>query len=271
MAKISTRDGLITYCLRALGHPVLQINVDPEQLQDRVDDALQFFHEYHFDGSERVLLKYQLTQNDIDNRYISLINEGVDSFGGQETQEVVEAGLTGSIGIESTITTVIQVFSVSQSSYGMWDIRYQYALNDLYAMGSIDLVHYSMTQQYLAAVRQILSPDKIIRFNRRGNKLYFDGRITNLVAGDYMIIEAYRILDPTAFPEVYDDMLLKRYCTQLFKRQWAQNLLKYSGVQMIGQTTLNAQDMWDQADKEINKIEDEVVKRWELPPVMQVG
>jgi len=271
MARISTRDGLITYCLRALGHPVLQINVDPDQLQDRVDDALQFFHEYHLDGAERVLLKYQLKQSDINSGYISLVDNGVNDFNGDERQQVVEAGLTGSVPIESTISTIIQVFSVSQSTFGMWDVRYQYALNDLYAMGSIDLVHYSMTQQYLAAIRQILSPDRIVRYNRRGNLMYFDGRISNLIAGDYIIIEAYRIMDPTAFPEVYDDMLLKRYCTQLFKRQWAQNLIKYNNVQLIGSTTINAQELWDQADKELNKIEDEVISRWEVPPMMQVG
>lgn len=206
---IRTRQGLIDYALRNLGHPVIQINVDEDQLEDRVDDAIQYFTEYTTDGMERVYLKYAMTEDDIVNGYVMLTSAGATGQmpQGDHEQAATEAGVTTPVGIEDSLISVLQIFHFSNSAMNMFDIRYQYVLNDLYTMGSIDLQHYYITQEYLSLLRQMLSPDKQIRFNRRGNKLYIDTKLSREIrAGNFLVIEAYRTMDPTVFPETYDDI-----------------------------------------------------------------
>ena len=239
MAKPRSRQELIDYCLRNLGHPVIQVNVAEEQLDDRVDEALQFFAEFHFDGMDRAFLKYIVTQNDINNGYISLTydaavnNKFTQSPGlsgqSQDSVAVAETGITQTtVNIDDAIASVIGVFHFSQSSINMFDVRYQYALNDLYTFGSIELVHYTITQQYLSLLQQILSPEKAVRFSRKTRKLYIDMKWQREVKpGDYLIIECYQIIDAKLYPEVYNDMMLKKYVTALFKRQWGANLSKF--------------------------------------------
>lgn len=278
MAKPHTRQELIEYCLRKLGHPVIEINVDEQQLDDRVDEALQFFSEYHFDGVEKVYLKYQVQQQDIDNGYVSMISNnnftGAPGASGQNesTMPISETGLTGSVNIDNLITSVLQVFHFSMGTINMFDVRYQYALNDLYTFGTIELVHYTITQQYLALLRQMLAPEKAIRFSRRNNKLYIDMKWQrDTKPGDYLIIEAYRIMDPRVYPEIYDDMLLKKYTTALIKRQWGANLSKFSGIQMLGNITFNGTQIYTEATREMEEIEATVQSKWELPPDFIVG
>jgi hypothetical protein len=282
MARPSTRQGLIDYCLRNLGHPVIEINVDEDQLEDRVDDALQFFAEYHFDGIERIMLKYVVTQDDINNGYISLTNSGTDRFfsqpgasgQAQDALAATEVGQTGtSSNIEDLIASVLQVFHFSHSTVNMWDIRYQYALNDLYTFGlGIDLTGYTITQSYLTMLRDILSPQKGIRFSRKTNKLYIDMKWqTNVEPGDYIVMECYRVLDPKVYPEIYNDMLLKQYVTALIKRQWGMNLSKFKGIQMPGGVTFNGDEIYKQADAEILRIQQTVKNNWELPSDMIMG
>lgn len=288
MAKPQTRQQLIDYCLRTLGHPVIEINVDEDQLEDRVDDALQFFAEYHFDGVEKVYLKYQIQQKDIDNGYISITAESKDQAGitgsntftagtgsnGQNESSLAinETGQSGNVKIEDLIASVLQVFHFSSGTINMFDVRYQYALNDLYTFGTIELIHYSITQQYLSLIRQMLSPDKAIRFSRRNNKLYLDMKWPRDVkVGDYVVIEAYRVMDPRVYPEIYNDMLLKRYLTALIKRQWGANLSKFSGIQMLGGVTFNGTQIFNDALREIADIETTVQNKWELPPDFIVG
>lgn len=283
MARPRTRQQLIDYCKRALGHPVIQINVDDDQLEDRVDESLQFFSHYHFDGIEKVFLRYTVTQTDIDNGYISLTSSG--SFGnaiadvgtptgltGESRQTVTESGETGTVNIDDLIASVLGVFHFSQSTINMFDVRYQYALNDLYTFGTIELQQYAITQQYLALLRQILSPDKAIRFTRHTNKLHIDMNWSRDVQpGDYIIIECYRILNPRVYPDVYDDYFLKKYVTAMFKRQWGLNLKKYQGIALPGNVTLNADQIYMDAIAEIESLEKEIRDSWETPPQFEVG
>lgn len=278
MARPSTRQQLIQYCLRNLGHPVIEINVDEEQLEDRVDEALQFFAEYHFDGVEKVYLKYQVQQQDIDNGYISLTSNnnfiaGTGASGQNESSmAVTETGQTGSVNIDDLIASVLQVFHFSTGTINMFDVRYQYALNDLYTFGTIELIHYSVTQQYLSLLRQMLSPEKSVRFSRKNNKLYIDMKWQrDTKVGDWIVIEAYRVMDPRVYPEIYNDMLLKKYLTALFKRQWGINLSKFNGIQMLGGVTFNGQKIYEEATREIEAIESTVQSKWELPPDFIVG
>lgn len=285
--KPSTRQELIEYCLRKLGHPVIEINVDEDQLEDRVDDAMQFFAEYHFDGVEKVYLKYQLQQKDINNGYISLtresLNEGgltsgntfIDGTGlsGESSSRMTytESGQSGYADIDSLIASVIKIFHFSTGTVNMFDVRYQYALNDLYTFGSLDLINYTVTQQYLSLLRDMLSPEKSIRFTRKNKKLYIDMGWKTMNVGDWVIIEAYRVLDAKVFPEVYNDMLLKKYLTALIKRQWGANLSKFNNIQLLGGVTFNGKELYEQAVIEIDEIEKTIHNNWTAPDEFFIG
>lgn len=286
--KPSTRKELVDYCLRKLGHPVIEINIDEDQTEDRVDDAMQFFAEYHFDGVEKVYLKYQLQQKDYDNGYISLTKQSLDSSGitgnntfteatglssqNQSSYSYTEDSQSGTVDIDSLIASVIKVFHFAKGSINMFDVRYQYALNDLYSFGTIELVNYTVTQQYLSLLRDMLSPEKSVRFTRKNRKLYIDMNWKkDINVGDWVIIEAYRVLDAKVYPEVYNDMLLKKYLTALIKRQWGANLSKFNGIQMLGGVTFNGKELYEQAVLEIEEIERTVQTNWELPPEFVIG
>jgi len=270
---ISTRAELKEYALRANGHPVVEINIADEQLEDRINDALQFFSEYHFDGVEKVYLKYKLSQQDIDNGYISFTADNIQSETADGTgfadsdaiQTSVDPDCPENVLLQNLIVSVTRIFPFTQQSVGMFDVRYQYALNDLYTFGTIDLVQYDMTQQYLQLLRQFLSPDKSIRFNRVANKLYIDSDKRQFTAGMYLIIEAYRILDPRVYPEVYNDRLLKKYCVALVRWQWGVNLSKYSGIKLPGDITLDGQSMMKDSWQQKEDIEKEIILKGELP------
>lgn len=270
---ISTRAELKEYALRANGHPVVEINIADEQLEDRINDALQFFSEYHFDGVEKVYLKYKLSQQDINNGYISFTADNIQSETADGTgfadsdaiQTSVDPDCPENVLLQNLIVSVTRIFPFTQQSVGMFDVRYQYALNDLYTFGTIDLVQYDMTQQYLQLLRQFLSPDKSIRFNRVANKLYIDSDKRQFTAGMYLIIEAYRILDPRVYPEVYNDRLLKKYCVALVRWQWGVNLSKYSGIKLPGDITLDGQSMMKDSWQQKEDIEKEIILKGELP------
>lgn len=276
MPIINSRTLLKEYCLRALGAPVVEINLADEQTEDRIDDALRFFSEYHFDGVEKVYLKYQVTNADIVNGYIEMKATNRKSLGGGFADNVaietaVEDGADDVL-LENLITSVTRIFPFTQQSVGMFDIRYQYALNDLYTFGTIDMVQYDLTQQYLAMLRQYLSPDKSVRFSRVQNRLYIDMNWAQQVGnGMFLIIECYRILDPRIYPEVYEDRLLKRYTTALLKKQWGVNLSKYSGVKLPGDITLRGTEIASEATTEIDNIEKDIIGKYELPPDFIMG
>ena len=254
----------------------MEINLADEQTEDRIDDALRFFSEYHFDGVEKVYLKYQVTNADIVNGYIEMKATNRKSLGGGFADNVaietaVEDGADDVL-LENLITSVTRIFPFTQQSVGMFDIRYQYALNDLYTFGTIDMVQYDLTQQYLAMLRQYLSPDKSVRFSRVQNRLYIDMNWAQQVGnGMFLIIECYRILDPRIYPEVYEDRLLKRYTTALLKKQWGVNLSKYSGVKLPGDITLRGTEIASEATTEIDNIEKDIIGKYELPPDFIMG
>jgi hypothetical protein len=278
---IDTRQKLVDYCLRQLGAPVVEINVDDEQINDRTEDAMRYMSEYHFDGVERVYLKYKLTQADIDRKYLLLESDNSNSLSYDDRyQTITEAGLTGGtpehlsggvVPIDNLITSVTGIFHISQQTIDMFDVRYQYALNDLYTFGTIDMVQYDLTQQYLSLLRQYLSPEKKVNFSRVTNKLeiYMDWKIVR--PGAYLILDCYRILDPRIHTEIYEDRMLKKYLTALIKRQWGTNMSKYSGIKLPGDVTLRGVDITNEAEKEIDEIEKEIITKYELPVDFMMG
>lgn len=247
MAKVTSREQLKEYCLRRLGAPVIEINVDDDQVEDRLDDAFQFYREYHYDAVEMVYLKHQFTAEEIEQQYIEL---------------------------SDLIVGVNRILPFTNRSRGLdiFDIRYQILINDLYSLMSTDLIYYSMVKTQLELINQLLVGQKPVRFNRHMNRLYIDmDWAADAAAGEFVIVECYRILDPNTYTDVYDDMFLKRYATCLIKRQWAENIKKFSGVQLPGGVTLNGDTLYQEAMDEIRQIESEIQDKFELPVDMFVG
>lgn len=272
MPTVRTRKKLIDYALRALGSPVIEINVDDDQVEDRVDDAIRFFSEYHFDGVERVYLKYQIQEQDIQNKYIAIKADNPGFVDASETTfDNNEDPTAADILLEDLVTSVVRIFHVTAQSVGMFDVRYQYALNDLYTFGTIDLVQYDLTQQYLSLLRQYLSPEKMVNFSRVKNQLRIDMDWKFVMPGQYFIIEAYRILDPRIHTEIYEDRMLKRYVTALIKKQWGVNLSKYNGIKLPGDITFNGEKITSEATVEIDAIEKDLIAKYELPTDFMMG
>jgi len=267
----STRTEFKDYCLRALGKPVIEINVDPDQVEDRIDEALQYFAQYHYDGVERVYLKYQVSQNDIDRARSNTSLASVTDVDGATTASWKEA--TNYIPVPSSIISVIKVFDFSdKGNINMFDVRYQLRLNDLYDFSSTSVIHYEMTMKHLQLLENILVGQKPIRHNQHQNRLYIDmDWQTDVIAGDYLVIEAIRKLDPQTYADIWGDMFLKRYATQLIKRQWGANLIKFQGIQMLGGVALNGEQLYTQAQEELNKLEEQMQLAYELPPMYMVG
>lgn len=250
MATPNSRQQIKDYALRRLGAPVIEINVDDSQVEDRIDDALQFFAEYHFDGVEKMFYKHQITADNITNGYIDMDN------------------------VDSSIISVTRLFQFSDSTINMFDIRYQMALNDFYGLrsGLSNLSYYNSIKSHLSLIQQTLDPEKNIRFSRVTNRLYVDMNWSeDADEGQYLMVEAYTVLDPETYNEIYNDRLLKQYSTALIKRQWGANLSKFENVQLPGGVSFNGTQLFEQAQQEIEKIEDEVQLRYELPPHFITG
>ena len=250
MAQPATRQQLKDYALRRLGDPVIEINVDDSQVEDRLDDALQFFAEYHFDGVQKQFYKHQLTADDITNEYIDM-NQ-----------------------VDSSVITVTRIFEQGNNSVNMFDVRYQMALNDFYGVrtGMGNMAQYDITKRHLALIQQMLDPEKAVRFSRVTNKLLIDTDWSEqFTVGDFVVIEAYSILDPDTYTEIYNDRLLKEYVTSLIKRQWGMNLSKFQNITLPGGLSYNGAELYSQGQEEITKIEEEVQLKYELPPDFMVG
>ena len=285
MAKPSTRQELIDYCLRRLGAPVLEINVDDDQIDDLVDDALQYFQERHFDGVERMYLKYRISQADID-RGTATNNSGSLNTTGIVTTTATSTSVPGLGTISSNFyetSNFIQIpdsvigiekifrFDTSSISGGMYSIKYQLFLNDLYYFNSVELLQYSMTKTYLEDIDHLLTTDKQVRFNKRQDRLYLDIDWKAQTVNDFIVIDCYRILDPDTFTGVYNDSFLKKYLTALIKRQWGQNLIKFNGVKLPGGIELNGRQIYDDAEREISEIQSRMATDYELPPYDFIG
>ena len=279
MAQPSSRDGLIDYAKRQLGFPVLEINVADEQFSDLLDDAVQVYQERHYDGIMRMYLKYEITQDDVDR---GRAKGGSTSLGISTTTTTSTVGLSTTFDLEEnqnyiqmppSVIGVNQIFKIrSDTVYdGLFNIRYQLFLNDLYAFGSIDLLQYSMVQTYLEDITFLLNPDMRFRFNIRQDRLYIDGDFNVINAGDYFVIDCFRILDPNDFTRVYNDPFLKRYFTALCKKQWGQNLIKFQGVQLPGGIQLNGRQIYDDGVKELDEIRAKMSSDYEMPPLDMIG
>ena len=279
MAQPSSRDGLIDYAKRQLGFPVLEINVADEQFSDLLDDAVQVYQERHYDGIIRMYLKYQITQDDIDRG---------QARGGNTTLGITTTTATSTVGLSTTfdleenqnyiqmppsVIGVNQIFKIrSDTVYdGLFNIRYQLFLNDLYQFGSIDLLQYTMVQTYLEDITHLLNPNMRYRFNIRQDRLYIDADFGVLTAGDFFVIDCFRILDPNDFTRVYNDPFLKRYFTALCKKQWGQNLIKFQGVQLPGGIQLNGRQIYDDGVAELAEIRAKMASDYEMPPLDMIG
>ena len=275
MAKPSTRQGLIDYCLRQLGAPVLEINVDDDQIDDLVDDALQYFNERHYDGVEKMYLKYKFTQDDIDRgKAVPTTGTGIQSTtatGGGFSNTWYEN--SNFINVPDSVIGVEKIFKFDTSSIsgGMFSIKYQLFLNDLYYFNSVELLQYSMTKSYLEDIDFLLTPDKQIRFNKRQDRLYLDIDWGSQPAGEYIILECYRALDPDTFTQVYNDSFMKLYLTALIKRQLGRNLSKFRGVKLPGGIELNGGEILQQAESELADIRGRMMSEFELPPLDFIG
>ena len=280
MAQQSSREGLIDYAKRQLGFPVLEINVADEQIQDLLDDAIQIYQERHYDGIARMYLKYKITQDDI---------ERGQARGGDSTLGITTTTTTSTVGLSTTfdleennnyiqmppsVIGVNNIFKVrSDTVYdGLFNIRYQLFLNDLYAFGSIDLLQYSMVQTKLEDITFLLNPNVRYRFNIRQDRLYIDVDWAAAVnVDDYFVIDCFRILDPDDFTRVYNDPFLKRYFTALCKKQWGQNLIKFQGVQLPGGIQLNGRQIYDDGVRELDEIRSKMSSDYEMPPLDMIG
>ena len=238
---VTTRQSLIDYCLRRLGQPLIEINVDEDQLSERVDDAIEFFQEYHFDGVAKVYLKKTIEQADIENEYI----------------DIPEAVIS--------VLRVLPIPNFNAFQTGFFNEEYQMRLADLENFQSSTMINWAMSQTNFSLVEHLFSIQPTL-FNRKQNRMYLETDWANkFTDGTILIVEAYRALDPDTWPEVYNDMFLKKYLTALIKRQWGSNLSKYEGVQLPSGVTLNGKQIYDEAIEEINKIEEEMSLRYELP------
>ena len=271
MAIPSTKATLKSYCLRALGHGVIDINVSDDQVDDRLDEALQYFAEYHYDGVERMLLKHQITSADITRGTSDASTTATDVVDSSVTATWTEG--KGYIPIPEAVLSIVKVFPFSDTTTSnMFDLRYQLRLNDLYDFSSTSIMHYQMTLQHLDFLEHILVGEIPIRFSQHQQRLYLDMDWNNDVTADeYIVIECYRKLDPTTYTDVYNDMYLKRYATSLIKKQWGANLSKFNGVAMLGGVTMNGEQIYTQAIEEITRLEEQIQLAFELPPMHMIG
>ena len=264
MATITSKDGLIDYALRKLGAPVIEINVDREQAEDRLDEAIQFFQERHFDGVQKVYFSHQLTDEDISNRYI--LTDTLAAPKGFEGENEP----TG-----SDIISVVKVFQFGplKGIASMFDVRYQMALNDYFGINTglgynsaLGLASYDSAKRYISMISDFFQPEKEIRFSRVTNRLLIDSDLSDTInSGDYIIIEANVALNPDTFTEIYNDRMLKRYVTALIKKHGGSKLSKLGGVQLPGGVQLNGPQIYAEAIGEIQQIEQEFYSQYELP------
>ena len=289
MAQPSTRQELIDYCLRQLGAPVLEVNVADEQIQDLVDDAIQFFQERHFDGVQQVYLKYEVTQEDINRGKARPTGAPSNSAGNAGiTTTSITANLPGGsnttfsyyensnyLQIPPSIIGINKIFQYddaqSMSMSNMFSFKYQLFLNDIYYWGSTDLLSYSMAMSYLETMNFLLNTHKQIRFNQRQDRMYLDVDWSNLKAGEYLIIDCWRAMDPNDYSRVWNDSFLKPYLTALIKRQWGQNLIKFQGVKLPGGVEFNGRAIFDDGQRELDEIKQKMLSTYELPPLDLIG
>lgn len=245
--SVTSRESLIEYCLRRLGAPVLEINVDPDQVEDRIDEALQYFQEYHSDATFKTFVKHQVTSTDVDNEYIE-ISENIQFI---SRLFPVRTGFTGR---------------------GMFDIKYQMHMQDMRQFTG-QIAHYHQMQQYLSLLEQEFTGMPQTEFTRHQNRLYIFGDFgdQSIREGDWIVVEAYQIVDPEIHGSVYNDMWIKEYSTALIKEQWGANLLKFEGMQLPGGVTMNGRQIFEDAMTEQERLREKIRMEHEYPIDFFVG
>ena len=280
MAQPASRTDLINYCKRQLGAPVLEINVADEQIEDLVVDAIQYFHERHFDGVIQTFLHYKITEDDINRGK----GPGTAGVSGITTTTVTESvGVTTQfsftennnyIKIPPAVIGVNKIFRFDGSNTttnNMFSVKYQLFLNDIYGLGSTEILSYAMTKRYLEDLDFALNTEKRIRFNQRQDRLYLDIDWGSVKKDEYLVLDCYRAVSPTDFASVYNDFWLKKYVTSLIKKQWGQNLIKFQGVLMPGGVQLNGRQLYDDAMIELEALVQELKTEYEMPPLDMIG
>ena len=251
MSKPSSRQELIDYCLRQLGHPVVEVNVDPDQIDDRIDESLEKFHNWHFDGTQRTFLKHNITQQEIDDEYIP---------------------------IDDSIISIVRLFpfDASLNTGNLFNLAFvQTTLGDIHNFGGSGgdpVTNFSITKQYINLLDDILIGEQSLRFNRHMNRVHLDlDWSERFNAGDTLLFEVFQIIDPEEFTDVYNDEYLKKYATALIKMQWGTNLKKFEGVQLPGGITMNGQQIFEEAQQELERLEEELKNKFEVPPLFFIG
>lgn len=247
MAQPTNRKEFKEWCLRKLGKPVIEINVDQDQVDDRIDEALSYYWDYHFDGTEKIYFKHQITQTDIDNRYID---------------------------VPENIIGVINIFNLSSTSTfssDMFSAQYQFILNHIHELSDYNLTHFYMSMQHLQFMEEILVGKQPIRYNRHVNKLHVDTDWENLTPGEYIIAECYSVVDPEVYADVWKDRWLQNYATAKIKYQWGSNLTKFEGMQLPGGVTFNGSQILQDAQQEIEKLEEDMINSYSLPAIDMIG
>ena len=285
MATPSSRSELADYCKRQLGAPVLEINIADEQVEDIMDDAIQFFQERHFDGVSQSFLKYKISQDDIDRGKANMRG----TSGDKRTGITTETATTEIVGVSTTftfyensnylqvppeiigVTKIFHYDGANTITNNMFSVKYQLFLNDIYFWGATEMLTYAMTKTYLEDINFLLTTQKQIRFNQRMDRLYLDIDWGGVTVGDYFVIDCFRALNPHDYARVYNDSFLKRYTVALMKRQWGQNLLKFQGVKLPGGVELNGRQIYDDAQKDLEIIREQMSNMYELPPLDMIG
>ena len=266
MESPNSRADLITYGKRQLGEPVLQVNIDDEQVNNVIDDTIQFFQENCYNGMERAYLFHEITADD-KTRFAASVTTSSGTTDWKET--------TNYIPVPDHVVGITRVFGLVSNSIrsNLFGVEYQLFLNDLYAFGSLDILNYYMNKQYLETLDMVLNNGSFqqFRYTMRRDRLYMDLDKDFLKEGSNILIECHRLIDPTDATEMYNDMFVKKYATALMKKQWGQNLIKYNNVQLPGGITLNGRELYTDALAEIEKIESEVLSKYAIPPMDMIG
>ena len=247
MAQPTDRRSFKEWCLRKLGKPVIEINVDQDQVDDRVDEALSYYWDYHFDGAEKTFLKHQITAQDKANGYVD---------------------------VPENIIGVINIFNLGSNitaSTGMFNVQYQFVLNNIHDFVNYNMTNFYMSMQHLQFMEEILVGMQPIRYNRHINRLYIDTDWDRLNEDDYIVAECYSIVDPTVYADVWKDRWLQNYATAKIKYQWGSNLTKFVGMSLPGNVQFNGEQILNDAREEILRLEEEMISSYSLPVVDMIG
>ena len=262
----ASKTELKNYALRRLGYPTIDINVATEQLDDLIEEAIDYYQEYHYSGSYKAFLRIEVTEA-IKTAAQEYAQEGSSAWYG--IKNYVDTA-PGTLGINHVYT------SIGASSIvpgNIFNIKYQIFLNDIYAMTHGHILHYFLTSQYLETLDFVTysQANRRVKWNEHQGRLYLDMDWGEMNVGDYLLVDCNMRQDPDTYTSMYNDNWLKDYVEALFQQQWGRNLSKYDGIQMIGGVTLNGRKILDDASQFKKDLEEEVRDRYELPPLDAVG